>query len=314
MEQLQTRTMTTVNVYFAGIPAKNSNMEKVQVLKSFAVGAKKDPDAVVQEVADMKYAVSDVAVIQGWVHEHSQSAPHLNFRKTIIDNQRTVKKRVIAIDSNLFLYRDPGNTKTYLRFSFDGIFPTTGEYFDNIVDKLHWQEIKSNIVIDLQPWRTDGDHILICLQRNGGWSMQGLNVMEWCINIISEIKKYSARPIVVRAHPGDRNAKNYLKLHEPNVTISENNNILDDFKNAWATITYNSSPGVASAIEGIPVFVTDPNAKNSQAFSVCNTDLKNIENPTMTERQDWIEKLAMSHWSFQDLESGKAWNHIKKFL
>ena len=306
--------MTTVNVYFAGIPAKNSNMEKVQVLKSFALGVTKNSDAVVKEVADMKYTTSDVAVIQGWVHEHSQSAPHLNFRKTIIDGQRKAGKRVIAIDSNLFLYKDPGNTKTYLRFSFDGIFPTTGEYFDSVVDKGHWQEIKSNIGFDLKPWRTDGNHILICLQRNGGWSMQGLDVMDWCVKTILEIKKYSNRPIIVRAHPGDKNAKNYLKLNVPDVKISTNQNILDDFKTAWATITYNSSPGVASAIEGIPVFVTDTNTRNSQAFSVCNTELKNIENPTMTERQDWVEKLAMSHWNFQDLESGNAWKHIKQFL
>lgn len=306
--------MTTINVYFAGIPAKNSNMEKIQVLKSFAAGTKKDPNAVVQEIVDMKYSKSDVAVIQGWVHEQSQSAPHLNFRKTIIDNQRIVEKKVIAIDSNLFLYRDPGNTKTYLRFSFDGIFPTTGEYFDSIVDKSHWQEIKSEIGFDLKPWRASGDHILICLQRNGGWSMQGLNVMDWCLKTISEIKKYSNRPIIVRAHPGDKNAKNYLKLNVPDVKISTNQNILDDFKNAWSTVTYNSSPGVASAIEGIPVFVTDPAPENSQSLKVCNTSLKDIENPIMPERQDWIERIAMSHWNFKDLESGKAWNHIKKFL
>ena len=306
--------MTTVNVYFAGIPAKNSNMEKVQVLKSFALGVTKNSDAVVKEVADMKYTTSDVAVIQGWVHEHSQTAPHLNFRKTIIDGQRKAGKRVIAIDSNLFLYKDPGNTKTYLRFSFDGIFPTTGEYFDSVVDKGHWQEIKSNIGFDLKPWRTDGNHILICLQRNGGWSMQGLDVMDWCVKTILEIKKYSNRPIIVRAHPGDKNAKNYLKLNVPDVKISTNQNILDDFKTAWATITYNSSPGVASAIEGIPVFVTDPFPENSQSLKVCNTNLKDIENPIMPERQDWIERIAMSHWSFKDLESGKAWSHIKKFL
>ena len=306
--------MTTINVYFAGIPPKNNKIEKVQVLKSFAIGAKKDPNAFVYEVADMKYVPSDVAVIQGWVHEQSQSAPHLNFRKTIIDGQQKSKKRVIAIDSNLFLYRDPGNTKNYLRFSFDGIFPTTGEYFNSIVDKTHWEEIKNNIGFDLQPWRTNGKHILICLQRNGGWSMQGLDVMDWCIKTILEIKKHSNRPIIVRAHPGDKNAKNYLKLNVPDVKISTNQNILDDFKNAWATITYNSSPGVASAIEGIPVFVTDPNPKNSQAFDICNTNLQNIENPTMPERQDWIERIAMSHWNFKDLESGKAWNHIKQFL
>ena len=182
------------------------------------------------------------------------------------------------------------------------------------MDKGHWQEIKSKIGFDLKPWRTDGNHILICLQRNGGWSMQGLDVMDWCVKTILEIKKYSNRPIIVRAHPGDKNAKNYLKLNVPDVKISTNQNILDDFKTAWATITYNSSPGVASAIEGIPVFVTDPFPENSQSLKVCNTSLKDIENPIMPERQDWIERIAMSHWSFKDLESGKAWSHIKKFL
>ena len=306
--------MTTVNVYYAGIPVKNTKIEKSQVLTSFAIGARTDSSCVVTEIKEPNYSVSDIAVIQGWVHEYSQTTPHLIFRKKVIDGQRKAKKKVIAIDSNLFLYRDPGNSKTYLRFSFDGIFPTTGEYFDSIVDKSHWQSIKSTIGFDLQPWRTNGNHILICLQRNGGWSMQGLDVMTWCHNIIKEIKKYSNRPIIVRGHPGDKGTKNYLKINLPNVKISTNENILDDFKNAWATITYNSSPGVASVIEGIPVFVTDPNAKNSQAYDVCNIDLKNIENPVMTERQDWIERISMSHWNFTDLESGKAWNHIRKFL
>ena len=81
-----------------------------------------------------------------------------------------------------------------------------------------------------------------------------------------------------------------------------------------ATITYNSSPGVASAIEGIPLFVTDPTPQISQAFPVANTDLSQIETPDVFERQQWIEKLAMSHFNFADLEKGTAWNIIKEYL
>ena len=46
---------------------------------------------------------------------------------------------------------------------------------------------------------------------------------------------------------------------------------------SWCTVTYNSSPGVASLLYGTPVFVSDPVPKRSQCFPICNTDLNNIE-------------------------------------
>jgi len=79
-------------------------------------------------------------------------------------------------------------------------------------------------------------------------------------------------------------------------------------------ITYNSSPGVAAAIEGIPVFVTDPNPEVSQAFDVANTSLKRLENPKTFDRQAWIEKISMSHWNFEELRSGEAWRHIRNYI
>jgi hypothetical protein len=98
------------------------------------------------------------------------------------------------------------------------------------------------------------------------------------------------------------------------IKISNNPYLIEDFKNCWAVITYNSSPGVAAAVEGVPVFVTDPEPQKSQAFDVCNVDLSQIENPQRPERQPWIERLAMSHYSFDDLKSGRAWAVIKNYL
>lgn len=194
------------------------------------------------------------------------------------------------------------------------MFPTTGNYFTDTVDPKRWQKIKRDLNIDLQPLRTTGDHILICLQRNGGWSMNGLDVMEWCNNTIDILRKFTDRTIVVRAHPGDRSAKNYLKLDKPNVIISTNPSIIDDLKNAWATITFNSSPGVVSAIQGVPVFVTDPIPERSQAFPIANFDLSKIESPVMIDRVKWIEGIAMSHYNFTDLVSGRAWAVIKEYI
>lgn len=306
--------MKTVRIYYAGIPANNTKKEKRDVLTNFHLGV--GNTGVSTEVETMDWKPADLAVMQGWVHANSGRTPHLMFRRKIIEEQRKINKHTLAIDSNLFLYRDPNNTKQYLRFSLDDVFPTTGNYFTDRIDPSRWQQIKSDIGFDLKPWRTSGSHILICLQRNGGWSMGTVDVMDWCNSIITQLRKYTDRPILVRTHPGDaKRAAQYIKkLKDTNVKVSRNASILDDFTNAWATITYNSSPGVASAIEGVPVFVTDPNPKISQACDVANTDLSQIENPKMFERQQWIEKISMSHFNFNDLRNGIAWKIIKEYL
>jgi hypothetical protein len=304
--------MKTVRIYYAGIPAKNTKQEKRDVLTNFHIGVGLNGSS--KEIEAAEWQPSDLAVLQGWVHANSENTPHLKFRKLVIQEQKRIGKHTLAIDSNLFLYQDPNNTKQYLRFSLNDVFPATGNYFTDRVDPARWQKIKTDIGFDLKPWRQNGNHILICLQRNGGWSMGNTDVMSWCNKTILELKKYTDRPIIVRAHPGDKRAKKYLKLNHPNVSISSNPSILQDFSNSWATITYNSSPGVASAIEGIPVFVTDPNPKISQAYDVANTDISKIETPDLFSRQSWVEKISMCHFNFDDLKQGIAWNIIKEYL
>ena len=303
--------MKTVRVYYAGIPIKNTNPEKRRVLESFHQGV---PTGQSTEVEGKDWQPSDLAVIQGWVHANSKNTPHLMFRKQIIDRQRSIGKSVLAIDSNLFLYLDPGNTKSYLRFSLNDVFPTTGEYFTNNIDPMRWNKIQRDLNIEVKEWKTKGKHILICLQRNGGWSMGGLDVMKWLNSTRLKLKKYTDRRIIVRAHPGDGRVKDYLRINHEGVRISTNPHIIEDLRQAWATITYNSSPGVASAIEGVPVFVTDPEPRRSQAFDVANFDLTRIEKPQLFDREPWLHKIAMSHYNFDDLKSGAAWEVIKDYI
>lgn len=305
--------MKSVKVYYAGIPAKNTNREKELVLNNFHLGV---PSGQSTEIRLPKWEPSDLAVLQGWVHENSGSTPHLMFRKEIIQKQKEIGKYTLAIDSNLFLYRDTNNTKNYLRFSLNDVFPTTGNYFTDTIDPNRWIKIKTDLGFDLQPWKESNSksHILICLQRNGGWSMGDLNVMDWLEQTVNSLLKNTDRLIRIRLHPGDAKTKRTFKYRHPRVMISRNISILDDFIDCHAVVTYNSSPGVAAAIEGIPVFVTDPIPQKSQAYDVCNTNLDNIESPLMLDRQQWIEKIAMSHFNFDDLKQGVAWNIIKDYI
>lgn len=304
--------MVTVVSYLCGIPASNNNPEKPKSLINFIEGVNILGDkGIISYDTTLKRA--DVAVIQGFVHEDSKDAPHLKFRKSVLDFQKSNGNRTIIIDSNLFLYRDPTNSKGYLRYSYDGIFPNTGEYCYDNPDPSRWEKIKEDLNINLKPWRANGNHILFCLQRNGGWSMKGLDVTHFFHETIKKIRTYTQRPIVVRVHPGDKKSIRYAKnLIGPGVSLSSNSDLIDDLNNAWATVVYNSSPSVASAIEGIPTFVLDP--AHSQATSIANLNLENINYPLMIDRSMWIQKISQCHWNDLDLISGRAWHHMRNYL
>jgi hypothetical protein len=304
----------TAVAYYAGIPPNNRNPEKPQILDNFCQGVRESGDTAIQHQG-MNAVSCDVALIQGFVHEHGKSAPHLQLRQDAVNLQKRTNRRSLIVDSNLFLYADPTNTKTYLRYSFDGVFPTTGFYFDRDIDSSRWRKISQDLNINLKPWRTQGNHILICLQRHGGWSMGGVSVQTWLDQTIAQIRQHSRkRPIIVRTHPGDKKIKSILKINHKNVHVSVNERLIDDLRHAWATVVYNSSPSVASLIEGVPAFITDPVPQHSQTYGVANTDLGLLENPEMTDRQSWIERVAMCHWNFTELRSGEAWQFFKKYI
>jgi hypothetical protein len=303
--------------YYGGIPPNNNNPEKPLILDNFLQGVRASGDEGVDH-RGMNAIPCDVAFVQGFVHEDGKKGvPHLTLRQNAIDMQKQNGKRSLIVDSNLFLFADPGNTKTYLRYSFDGVFPTTGFYFDTEVDPLRWKKISANLGLSLKPWRTQGTHILICCQRNGGWSMKGLSVNQWLLETVAKVRSFSDRPIVIRVHPGDKKWQRWFDQSifrkYKHITLSKNH-IRQDLINAWASIVYNSSPSIASAIDGVPTFVTDPQVEISQSFGVCNTNLKRIEDPKMFERQAWVEKLSMCHWNFDELRSGEAWQFFRKFI
>jgi len=308
--------MKSVVSYLAGIPSKNKSPEKPAILTNFIQGVNKLGDrGIVTPGVDLLKC--DLAVLQGFVHVNSKNTPHLQLRQNVIDFQKKNGNKTLIADSNLFLFatsnNKPGN---YLRYSLDGVFRKTGFYFDEVIDPQRWQSIKTTLGIDVKPYRKNGNHILICLQRNGGWSMKNIDVMQWCHVTISEIRKYSDRHIVVRGHPGDGKTGQYLKLRYPNVTISNDKSrtIIQDLQNAWATITYNSSPGVASLINGVPVFQLDSDKECSMYSECANFQLHNIENPKLIDRQKWLERISMCHWSFDELQNGQAWSFIRNYV
>ena len=298
-------------VYLSAVPAKTKNQFKRDLLTKFALGARVAGDDV-RLIDDVESVIDcDIAVLQGWTG--MKSAPHLEQRRRVVDHQCNTNHHTLVIDSNLFGFLAPDDRDRFLRYSLDGIFPTTGYYFNRDPDPIRWQEIKRSYGWVDRPWQMTGQSVLICLQRDGGWSMDGLGVIDWLSQIIPKIQ-LAGRPMIIRPHPGSLRVVPEVQRHWPGIEISDRPDIRQDLDRAWCTVTYNSSPSVASLMWGVPTFVTDPVCQRSQAWPAACDDLTRISDPPKPDREPLFERLAQCHFATDTLETGDAWRFMRARL
>ena len=309
----------TIKSYLSSLPAHINGQEKIDALTFFAQGCARNGDHAVT-TRSQTYEDCDVGAIIGNAFDSNPAKTrlsHYKVRKMVMDTQTQLGRYWLSIDSNVFIYKNKTNPHRYLRYSFNGVFPANGIYCNENPGDENWANIRNHYNMDLARWRTsNGRHIVICLQRPMGWSMRGANLMDWLKNTYTQIRKYSDRPIVLRWHPGDYKnmPANFDIKRFANTTLSSQNTPLEhDLKKSWALVCHNSTPSAVAVIEGIPSFITD-SPEYSQAGDVANTDLSQIENPWMPDREQWIRKLAQCHWSFEDLKSGRQWAHMRQWV
>lgn len=307
-----------IKSYLSSLPKHINGTEKINALTYFAEGAAKCGDRATTTYSQT-YEPCDVGAIIGNAFDANPAKTrlaHYNVRKMVMDTQQQRNRYWLSIDSNVFIYKDATNPHKYLRYSFNGVFPKTGIYCNDNSGEENWTNIRRDYNMDLKPWRTKGDHILITLQRPLGWSMRGFDLMTWLETVFTKIRQYSDRPIVIRWHPGDWKA--YPKyadlLTQYRATVSpQGRHITEDLVNCWALVCHNSTPSAVAPIEGIPSFITDDPAY-SQAGDIANTDFSLLENPVLADREQWIRNLAQCHWSFADLQSGRQWAHMRQWV
>lgn len=315
---MSTERPLIIKSYLGSLPRHINGTEKINALTYFVEGAARCGDQA-QVTHSQTYEDCDVGAIIGNAFDSNPSKTkmaHYQVRKMVMETQQQLRRYWLSIDSNVFIYKDPANPQRYLRYSFNGVFPKTGIYCNETPGEENWNNIRRHYNMDLKPWRTTGNHILITLQRPLGWSMRGFDLMAWLQNTVTQIKQHSDRPILIRWHPGDWKAyPRYVELlKKHNVTISpQGRHIIQDLVNCWALVCHNSTPSAVAPIEGIPSFITD-DPGYSQAGSIANTDLSQIETPVMPDREHWIRQLAQCHWNFEDLRSGRCWAHMRQWV
>lgn len=160
--------------------------------------------------------------------------------------------------------------------------------------------------LQLQSWRRAGSHVLIAAQRGDSEQWQGMpSTQQWLTDTVHELRKYTDRPIQVRAHPRQRSTVPAgCKFVRPVFLIGtyDSFDLGRSLNNAWAVINHNSGPGSQAIIEGCPAFVD----RSSLAAPVGNLDLAHIETPVMPDRNQWLVDISHTEWTLPEISSGSA--------
>lgn len=171
--------------------------------------------------------------------------------------------------------------------------------------------------INLKEWQNNNDGpILIAAQHkfSGQWSNPH-QMDEWILNSIKEIRLHTQKKIIIRSHP-----RCPIKINTSNFTNvffeqpKKINGTYDDFdfnpNNAYAIVNWSSNPGIHSAINGIPIF-TGP---SSLAWPVANQSFKTILNPKLPNRVQWLNDLAYTEWTIDEISSGTPLSRLTNKL
>jgi hypothetical protein len=160
--------------------------------------------------------------------------------------------------------------------------------------------------LKLKPWRTDGEHILICGQHDKSLQWQNMPRMsQWIMDTIEEIQKHTDRPIVFRPHPRCRlpaieHQYKGVYRQEPKYINGTYDDFDMHFNNIYCTVSWSSNPGIHSIINGVPAIV----GPSSLAYDVAGHNLELINYPQTPDRSKWLENYAHTEYTIGEIEAG----------
>lgn len=170
--------------------------------------------------------------------------------------------------------------------------------------------------LKLKPWSLGGDRIIICGQHDKShqWRNQP-NLTAWLGNTINSIREVTDMPIYWRPHP--RCPVPMIEHDHKNVHRQQPTQIKDtyddfdfDCEGAYAVINFSSNPATQAVIEGVPVF-TGP---SSLAWPVANTDFTTLGMPKRPDRTQWLNDIAYTEWTLEEIAQGKPLNRLTSYL
>ena len=197
-----------------------------------------------------------------------------------------------------------------------------GKFFNHNSPSDRWKRIQKEQDIEIKPWRhdryDDSKYILLLLQNPIDTSLnplyeRGEKYEEWVSKTIKQIRNITGKKIKVRLHPRFQSRFEKFDLSEADM-ISNNydgwnksnggNSLYEDFKKAWACVTFSSNAATEAVCEGIPVINLD---NSSFSWPVSYHTLDILTNPVIEcnfDRTQWLYDCAYTQWTLEEINKG----------
>ena len=170
--------------------------------------------------------------------------------------------------------------------------------------------------LKLKPWSLGGDRIIICGQHDKSNQWKDMQTMStWLLDTIRQIRERTDMPIVWRPHPrcpvpGIEHEYKNVRREQP-IQVKDTYDDFDfDCTGAYAVVNWSSNPATHAVMQGVPVFV----GPSSLAYDVGNKDFTTIGMPKRPDRTQWLNDIAHTEWTLEEIAEGKPLNRLTSYL
>lgn len=154
--------------------------------------------------------------------------------------------------------------------------------------------------VEIKPWRSAGDEILIIGSSRKSAQQHGFDYMQWERQAAEQLKSTGKR-IVYRPKPSD-------KERQPIAGCGYDERPLEEsLGQAWAVVTHHSNAAVMALAAGVPVHCQTGAAA---AFSVPMESL--VDPELLPGREQFLADVAWLQWTLDEMKSGACWAHLKE--
>lgn len=264
-----------IAVYLTG-----ENRVQDEILENFAAGADRAGDEVVIASVYGEMVPADVGVTFGTRKRQVRLA---DARWKMLQAHKRAGSRVVIIESGFM------KPETYWSVGWDNINGRADFNNRNMSGDRF-----AALDIELAPWKTGGQYVLLCGQRPHGSGAINLgNYGAWEAETLRRIRDrgYVA---LIRPHPGV--SKTPLSLER-------------QLDGASVCVTWNTNAAVQAVMAGVPSIALD---EGSVAWAVSGHTLDDLASPPRpANRVQWARDLAYAQWTVAEIGSGEAWDHLR---
>lgn len=263
--------------------AKQTALQSDPIWKSFLSSCKKIKIDPVEESWDADCALIWSVLWKGRMAEN----------RKIYEFYRNLDKPVFIIEVGS-LIRGKTWKVSINNITKDGIYANNDNFIPNRVKKLGVNLYDYKLMPNM-PILIAGQH-----DQSLQWTY-GYNNAKWIRDKITEIRKFTSKPIHVRPHPRNFFRENFGKnvIIETPTKIANTYDQYDLNFNYHAIFNYNSGVSVQAAQHGVPIICDE-----SSLASEVSVNLFNLDRPTIIDRQQWFERITHTEWTLEEIGEG----------